>query len=176
MALEAAWRIQDLTENFVSAGQKKWVQIDVQTLLNDALGMADLLHHTRIETRLEQCEEHLSVSGNPVLLRESLTNIFSNAIQAVEEDGLVAVAASRDGGAVLLRISDNGMGIPKEVMEHIFEPFQTTKRGGTGLGLFASKNILEMHNGSVEVESEEGQGTTVTVRIPSFQGQNGANV
>ena len=173
IALEAAWHIQNLTENFVSAGQKRWVEIDVRTLVNDALGMAGLLHHTRVETRLEECDGGLKVSGNPVLLRESLTNIFSNAIEAVEEDGQVAVAASRDGGAVLLRISDNGRGITREMMEHIFEPFETSKPGGTGLGLFASKHILEMHNGSVEVESEEGSGTTVTVRIPSVQGQNG---
>ena len=173
IALKAAWHIQDSTENFLSVGQRGGVQIDVSTLLNDALGMAGILYPTKIETRLEQSEEGLSISGNPVLLRESLTNIFSNAIEATKENGLISVIVSLDEEVVLLRISDNGVGIPKEMMEHLFEPFQSTKPNGTGLGRFACKHILDMHNGSVEIENEEGQGTTVTVRIPAGPSQNG---
>ncbi|MBI4282544.1 MAG: HAMP domain-containing histidine kinase [Chloroflexi bacterium] len=174
IAMEATVRIQSLTENFISVGQKRWVPIDVPTLVNEALGMAGLLNHTRVETRLEYSEGLPQVSGNPVLLRESLTNVFSNALEAVEEDGLIAVAAFQDEGSVVVRISDNGVGIPREMKAHLFEPFRSSKPQGAGVGLFAAKHILEMHEGSVGIESEEGKGTTVTVRLPAVLARNGA--
>ena len=67
------------------------------------------------------------------------------------------------------------MGIPQEMKEHLFEPFYSSKLNGTGLGLFAAKHILEMHQGSVEVESTEGHGTSVTVTLPAVKhgNQNG---
>ncbi|MBF8267141.1 MAG: Histidine kinase protein [Dehalococcoidia bacterium] len=172
-AIEAAERIHSLTDNFISVGQKRWVPIRVSTLLDEALGMAGLLSHTRIETRLDYGEGLPRVSGNPVLLRESLTNIFSNALEALEKDGLITVVAFQDNGSVVVRISDNGVGIPRKIRDHLFEPFYSSKPRGTGVGLFASKHILEMHNGSVNIESEEGQGTTVTVRLPAILTQNG---
>ena len=102
-----------------------------------------------------------------MLLREAFSNIFSNAMEAMSEGGLINVAASRTNGTVVVRISDTGQGIPREIKEHLFEPFRSTKSHGSGLGLFAAKHILEMHQGTVEIDSEEGRGTTVTVSLPT---------
>ena len=74
-----------------------------------------------------------------------------------------------------MRISDDGVGIAQEKMARLFEPFRTTKPNGHGLGLFAAKHILEMHEGSVEVDSVEGQGTTVTLSFPGFAAPAGSN-
>ena len=173
IGLEAGWRIQELTETFTSIGRRKWVKLDISVVLNDAFGIAALAEPKRIETRWDYVDELPKIEGNPVLLREALSNIFSNAMEAVGDDGLIAIATSQSDGFVVIRILDNGEGISGEALVHLFEPFQSTKPGGRGLGLFAAKHILEMHRGSVDIRSEEGKGTTVTMRLPTILSENG---
>ena len=69
----------------------------------------------------------------------------------------------------VIATSADGDGIPERIMEHLFEPFQSTKDHGSGLGIFAAKHILEMHRGSMDIKSERGQGTTVTITLPVHQ-------
>ena len=166
-AADAGWRIQQLTQTFTSIGQQRWLQLDARELLDEAFGMAGLHSHKMIEIRRDYGESQLKVKGNPVLIREVLTNIFSNAMEAVENGNLITIGVSRVNGSVVLSIADTGVGIPKTRMGHLFEPFQSTKPNGYGLGLFAAKHILEMHKGSLEIESEEGVGTWVTVKLPA---------
>jgi signal transduction histidine kinase len=168
IALEAGWRIHQLTDSFTSIGQQQKLKLDVLELLSEALGTAGTRNPKRVETRWE-CDSGLpQVEGNPVLLKEALSNILANAIEAVAEGGRIAIAVSQVGGAIVTRISDNGPGIPQEHLAHLFEPFYTTKPGGQGLGLFAAKHILEMHGGSVDMETKEGEGTEVKVTLPAF--------
>ena len=167
IAIKEGWRIQELTQSFTSTAQAQSVPLDVSTLVNEAFGIAGLRNRKRIQTRTEYQEGLSKVGGNPVLLREAFSNIFSNAMEAMSEGGLINVAASRANGTVVVRISDTGQGIPMEIQEHLFEPFRSTKSHGSGLGLFATKHILEMHQGTVEIDSEEGRGTTVTVSLPT---------
>jgi signal transduction histidine kinase len=168
IAFEAAQRIHQLTDTFSSIGQQQRIKLDVLELVSDALGTAGTRNPKRTETSLECASGLPKVEGNPVLLREALSNILANAIEAVTEGGSIAIAVSQVGGAIVTRISDNGPGIPKEHLAHLFEPFYTTKPGGQGLGLFAAKHILEMHGGSVDVETKEGEGTEVKVTLPAF--------
>ena len=101
------------------------------------------------------------------MIREGLSNFFSNSLEAVEEGGLISIDVSTEGEFVAVSISDDGVGIPTEELEHLFAPFYTTKPQGQGLGLFAAKHIFEMHQGSVEIQSASGSGTTVIVKIPA---------
>ncbi len=166
IALEAGWRVQELTQTFTYIGRQEWVALDMRELLEEGLGMAGLKNSKRIETGWS-CDDALpKVQGNPVLIREALSNFFSNAMDAVEDGGRIGVEATRDGEYVVVKISDNGIGIPSGEMEHLFEPFHTTKPNGQGLGLFAAKHILEMHRGSVEMQSSLGVGSTVIVKLP----------
>ena len=174
-AMGAGLRIKELTNTFASIGQQKWVELDVCESLDEAFGMAGLRNRKRIETRREYEERVLKVNGNPVLIREAFSNIFSNSMEAVEDGGQIEVSATRVNGSVVVRISDDGVGIAQEKMARLFEPFRTTKPNGHGLGLFAAKHILEMHEGSVEVDSVEGQGTTVTLSLPGFAAPAGSN-
>ena len=80
----------------------------------------------------------------------------------------ITVVGSRDGGLNLFEVTDTGSGIPKHVLEHIFEPLYTTKAKGTGLGLGITADILTRHGGSIDVETELGVGTTFRVGIPVF--------
>ena len=174
-AVTAGWRIQELTQNFTSIGNQEPIEIDVGDLLTDAFGMAGIRNHRRIQARWRCQTELPKVAGNPVLLREALTNIFFNAMEAVSQDGKITTDATRVNGTIVIRISNDGSGIPEDVMDHLFEPFYSTKDEGSGLGLFAANHIVEMHRGSVSVHSEEGRGTSVTVTLPAQVSEGQAN-
>ena len=92
-------------------------------------------------------------------------------ILGVGEGGRIVTTTTRDNGYVLTRIADNGCGIPKEIMEQLFELCQSTKPNGSGLGLFAAKHIVEIHKGNLKGESEEGRETSVTIALPVHRPQ-----
>ena len=128
--------------------------------------MAGLRTSKRIETRWSCSDDLPKVQGNPILIREALSNFFSNALEAVEDGGQIGIDARLEDEFISVKISDNGVGIPPDVLKHLFQPFHTTKPNGQGLGLFASKHILEMHRGSVEIQSSKGSGSTVKIKLP----------
>jgi two-component system NtrC family sensor kinase len=101
-------------------------------------------------------------------LKQVWLNLFVNALQAMPRGGCLAVTTERRDGKVAVRIADTGVGIPPSVLPHIFEPFYTTKPvgQGTGLGLSVSLGIIQDHGGSIEVDSQEGKGSTCTVWLP----------
>ena len=166
VTLEAGWRMDELIQSFATMGQHRWIDLDIRHTLNEAWGMASLRSRKRIDTRRHYQNGLPSVRGNPVLIREAFFNLFSNAMDAVAEGGTIDVSAIPDNGTVTVRISDNGPGIPAEFKGHLFQPFHSTKPNGLGLGLFASRHILEMHQGTVEIDSPAGHGTSVTVILP----------
>jgi signal transduction histidine kinase len=102
-------------------------------------------------------------------LSQSLLNILINAFQAVGEQGQVRFAAHADDGDILINISDNGPGIPIEDLERVFEFYYTTKDEGTGLGLSIAQRIVHQHGGTLLVESGEGEGTQISIRLPGIQ-------
>jgi signal transduction histidine kinase len=101
-------------------------------------------------------------------LSEVFVNILQNAREAMGGKGLIKVSARYGGNFdVIVKIEDNGPGIPPEKLEKIFEPYFTTKEKGTGLGLAIVKHNTELYNGTVQVESELGKGTLFTIRLPA---------
>lgn len=101
-----------------------------------------------------------------------LSNLISNAIRYTPEKGSITVSAHREADYVCLRVSDTGLGIAPEDLERIFNRFYRVKNEqtryivGTGLGLPIVKGIIDAHNGRIEVESQQGQGSTFSVYIP----------
>ncbi|PXA04982.1 hypothetical protein DDZ13_03175 [Coraliomargarita sinensis] len=130
----------------------------------------------KVDLRVEhqnQLPKH--VIGDPVRLRQVITNLLSNALKFTEQGSIAirtAFAESDNGGAVNIRVIDTGIGIPEDKIEGLFEQFtqadsSTTRRfGGTGLGLAICKRIVEAMNGTIQVASEFGKGTTFTLSIP----------
>src|SRR5699024_4498678 len=102
----------------------------------------------------------------------AVSNLVENAIKYNHENGWVHVSLNADHKFFYLKVADSGMGIPKEAQEHIFERFYRVDKshsreiGGTGLGLAIARSAVIMHRGAIKVYSEEGEGTTFTVRIP----------
>jgi two-component system sensor histidine kinase HydH len=95
-----------------------------------------------------------------------LANLLSNAFWAVGPEGAVRIATAREDGRVLLRVEDNGRGMTPEVLEKVFTPYFTTRQDGTGLGLAIVQRIVEDHNGTIEIESSDQNGTSVTIFLP----------
>ena len=100
-------------------------------------------------------------------MTQVLLNLFQNAIGAMEGGGLLRISLDRfDESWVRIRIADTGIGIPKEEIQRVFDPYFTTRPSGTGLGLAIVHKIVEAHGGEVRIESEPGRGTTVTLLLP----------
>jgi signal transduction histidine kinase len=100
------------------------------------------------------------------LLKQALLNVVLNGAQAMADGGKLAVRLAEDGRMALLSIHDQGSGIPPEVRDKIFDLYFTTKKDGSGIGLAMTYRIVELHNGSIEVESSATHGTTFTLRFP----------
>ena len=119
-----------------------------------------------IEVQLDLQAQH-PVVANATELREVLTNLIFNAVDAMPQGGRITIATASDAQAVIVRVSDTGLGMSPEVRQRIFEPFFTTKKErGTGLGLSISYAIIKRHGGEITVESEPGRGSTFTIRLP----------
>lgn len=161
-------RIQDFARKQPS---RKFQMISVAELLKDVCEMS----RPRWEAGVEDSQIRMalvadcnaSVMGDPVELREVLVNMIYNAIDATSAGGEIRLGAQEMDGRVVLSISDTGTGMTPEVKSRLFDPFFTTKgKAGTGMGLAVSFGIIRRHNGAVEVESEQGRGTTFRVSLP----------
>jgi putative PEP-CTERM system histidine kinase len=104
---------------------------------------------------------------DPDQVQKVLVNLLLNANEAVGSDGAIEVTTEHSNGAVYLSVTDNGSGMSRDFIAlRLFRPFQTSKKYGLGIGLFQCKQIIEAHGGRIEVESEEGKGSTFRVVIP----------
>jgi CheY-like chemotaxis protein len=113
------------------------------------------------------------VSGDPERLQQIVWNLMSNAVKFTGSGGRVCISVSRVGAYVHIVVSDTGIGIPRTFLPHVFEPFRqadagmTRERGGLGLGLNITRQLVEMHGGTIEASSEgEGRGASFRVQLP----------
>jgi two-component system NtrC family sensor kinase len=113
------------------------------------------------------------VNGDKNQLQQVLVNLALNGCEAMADGGTLMISTRREDDQVVVRVTDTGSGIKREHLDQIFEPFFTTKPvgKGTGLGLSVSYGILRQHGGTLEVESEEGNGTTFTITLPGIRCQ-----
>jgi len=124
----------------------------------------------KMEVNLPQ--DPVFVNADQFLMRLALTNILSNAVKYSLGSGTLRVQLSKEEGRAILRVQDEGMGIPAEDLPHIFEKFYRSKQGpraaisGTGLGLHITKLIVDAHKGEISVSSQTGRGTTVSLVLP----------
>jgi two-component system phosphate regulon sensor histidine kinase PhoR len=112
------------------------------------------------------------VLADPIRINEVLNNLISNALKHTKSGGWVKISTSVQGTEMVTSVSDNGEGIPKEALPHLFTKFYRVPgsldkmKEGTGLGLFLAKSIIDMHKGRIWVESEVGKGSTFYFSIP----------
>jgi len=146
--------------------------------INEVLSQTMTLVRSQKEFHKITVEEKLGTNlpyilGDKNQLQQVFLNLSLNACEAMEKGGSLSITTSYSDGKVRIAFHDSGCGIKQEHMERIFDPFFTTKPvgKGTGLGLSVSYGIIEQHGGSIEVESEEGKGSTFTIILP-VEGRN----
>ena len=141
---------------------------ELHKLLEESLfALSPELESREIPVKLDLAPELPSLDLDPTQIKQALYNVIRNAYQAVDQgEGEITIQTHVTDYEVRLSISDNGSGISPETMGAMFEPFKTTKAEGTGLGMLIVRRILREHGGELEVESEEGVGTKVTLYFP----------
>jgi PAS domain S-box-containing protein len=140
---------------------------DIHHLLEETLAIAGLnIRDQRIHISFISAPDFPRVIGNCDQLRQVFLNLILNAIEAMPEGGTLTVRTIAGPTVALIEIQDTGIGIPVDIRPQLFEPFFTNKPNGTGLGLSISAHIITQHDGQIEVESAEGQGSTFRIALP----------
>ena len=151
-----AVNLNRLVKEVISLAQPKWKD---QAQLNGI--------NIKVETDLQNVPR---LAGNEAELREVLTNLIFNAVDAMPSDGTLTLRTRSDDQHVHLEVNDTGMGMTEEVLQRCLEPFFTTKGGkGTGLGLSMVFGIIQRHKGKIDIQSEVGRGTTFHIRLLPFK-------
>ncbi|MEW5895838.1 MAG: chemotaxis protein CheB [Candidatus Omnitrophota bacterium] len=131
----------------------------------------DILHsRSKAEVDIKenlQSIKDVFIDADPLQIKEVVDNILNNCYDAVQPiNGQIAVISEAGPNTVTLKFKDNGSGIEKNILEKVFDPFFTTKATGTGLGLAVVRQIVQMHNGTISIESQLGKGAAVTLVLP----------
>jgi signal transduction histidine kinase len=166
-------RLQDFTRKRNQTDDSHFEPLDVNLIVQDVVSYAS----TRIDKIRKQDGIQIQIDtelrdigridGNKTQLRSALLNLIFNAIDAMEIGGVINIWTQQLGSKLEVGISDTGVGMPKEVREKMFDPFFSTKgEKGNGLGLSEVYGIVNQHNGSIQVNSTPGEGTTISLFLP----------
>jgi signal transduction histidine kinase len=177
----AAWRLNMILEqidritgiiqallNMARPRESLRTSVDLSATLDTTLAfLTEKIKRRRVVVS-KNVAELPPITADPEKLQQLFLNLLINAVDAMPEGGPLSVTLSREGAFVVARVKDSGAGIPSNQIDSIFEPFYTTKPAGrgNGLGLVVVKGIMDEHNGTVDVHSEDGVGTEFTIRFP----------
>lgn len=163
-------QIEEILKEFLTLAKPQEIQlkkVNIQTIFNDVTILL------KSEANLRNVEIYQEFQPNlPQILcdmnqiKQVIINIIKNSIEAIPNGGFVKVEGYVEDGNLLMKIIDNGIGISKERIKRLGEPYYCNKEKGTGLGLMLCYKIIQQHNGSIIVKSKENHGTTVEVRLP----------
>lgn len=170
---EGVKRATDIVQSlshFSRTGDKLDEKCDMHEILKNCIAIVQArLRDKTIKLTTAFHANNPVISGNDGKLHQVFTNLLVNAEQAITEKGEITISTESNGQELLIKVEDTGEGIPEEIMNRISDPFFTTKDpgDGTGLGLFISYQIIDEHEGKIEVKSEVGQGTAFSVSLNS---------
>ncbi len=155
---------------FSSSQQEEVECIDVNEIVRDVLvGHQSLLDRSQVQLDCRLAERALHVNANAAPLAQVIGNLITNAVEAMEEHGILTVTTSLESkpARVKIMVRDTGPGLSPAIESKLFRPFSTTKSNGTGLGLALSKRLVEHYDGTIDLQSVSGQGVTVTILLPA---------
>ena len=162
---EVISRIRD----YVRSGASVTSEVDVRGLIEDAVQLTQPLWQAAGTSVKRELSQVPPVTGNAADLRRVFTNLIINSVQAMAKGGELTLGCEQEDRAVHAWIRDTGPGIPQEIRKQIFNPYFTTKPGGTGLGLSGAQKILLELGGNISFQSEPGRGTQFDLYIPRVQ-------
>jgi len=167
--------LEELVNNvlvFAKPVEPRIASTDLAKVLEQAITLSEkILHDKQIDIKLEVAEVPL-VNVDAAMITDAFVNVIRNAAEATEEKGYIRIYARSIGSqppSVLVVVEDNGCGIDDADMPHLFNPFFTKKKYGTGLGLSQVMKIVEVHQGKLEIISEKDKGTKVCITLPSSE-------
>jgi PAS domain S-box-containing protein len=145
--------------------------VPLRDILESSISIAWLNNRNKkIKLDADFGDEDNKIKGDLLLLQQVFVNLITNAIEAIEAKGNIVVSVRGFSKKVEVSITDDGIGMSPEILTTIFEPFFTTKSGGTGLGLPLVQKILQIHDATIKIISQEKRGTTFTVAFPLHRG------
>ncbi len=163
-------RLDVIVKQFLAAIRPTTPQLellDANRLLRESVRLLEPELRDReiaVEVDLSDAVPMIRLDGGQ--MKQAFYNLIKNAYQAIGKGGRLVIASALEEGGVVLRFTDDGCGISAEVMGGIFQPYMTTKSSGTGLGLLIVRRIVREHGGEIGVQSEEGEGTSISVHLP----------
>jgi two-component system, NtrC family, sensor kinase len=165
-------RLTAITEEYLRFARLPRPRLEREQINNIVAGVVEFqredLAMRGVKVEAELTDLLPAIAADEAQLRQALLNLMRNAADAMRGGGALTVATRRsDDGAVEVEVRDTGAGIPSEHLPRIFEPFFSTKDGGTGLGLALTQQIVAEHGGRIDVASSPGRGTTFTLRLPA---------
>ena len=169
--LEYIHALLDDLSRYQNAGQLSLVLTDLNACLNEIAGsFRPVLEYLEIEFETDIPDDLPNLSLDPLKIRQVFLNILRNAQESIDHpNGVIHFHAETTSQYVRISVCDNGCGMTSSQNARVFEPFITYKSGGTGLGLAVTREIIEAHHGSIEIESAPGTGSTFHVYIPLNQ-------
>ncbi len=163
-------RLEQIVEGFLRyAGRTDLhlADIDINELLNDMVDFyLPQAHSHSITIRQGLYKKPLICKVDVDMLKQVILNLFINAQQAMSEGGELIIRTSKQMENSVIEISDTGVGIAPDKLDSIFDAYYSSRREGTGLGLLTAKKIIDAHNGTINVESEVGKGTSFMIKLP----------
>jgi PAS domain S-box-containing protein len=167
--------LEELVNNvlvFAKPVEPKMAPVDLSKVLEQVLALAEKgIADKHIDVKIEK-DNVPQVTVDAAMITDAFLNIVRNAVDAVEAEGVIKIMVSNISGdypAVMVQIEDNGCGIDGEDMPHLYNPFFTRKKYGTGLGLSQVVKIIELHHGTIDITSEKGKGTKVNITLPCYE-------
>ena len=155
--------VSDL-QDFAKTPKPTLEQVAVEKIINEVILNMDIPDTIQVSLLLE--DGSLALNADPTYVKRILSNLISNAIQAMANGGTISIKVKRNIDKALLTVEDTGQGIPLEVRDKVFMPLITTKAKGQGFGLAIVKKLAEALNGNVTFESELGKGTRFNIELP----------
>ena len=162
-------RMNNLIQEILEFSRIRVPKVTKMRLRNLVDESSQLLEDALLGKEIEIFNEipaELAAYGDEERIKQVLINLIMNSIEAMGENGTIIINGEIDSEMAVVRISDDGVGMSEEVMEHIFDPFYSAKAKGTGLGLFVSYQIVKECNGDIHYESEYGKGTVAVLSLP----------
>lgn len=170
--LKESNRLDDILKsiiNFARPTEAPSGEVDLGAMVRQTLDLMRLgFEKQGVTVNLVLPPDLPKAKGNAETLKQCLLNLLRNALEAMPEGGALTVGVATRQGDLALSVADTGRGIPPENLPKVFNPFFSTKDKGSGLGLAMTKKILDELGGAVEIASEVGHGSTVTLVIPPF--------
>ena len=163
-------RLDRVVRNFLNFNRPVDVKLkkdDIQPVLQEVVALAQSeAHQHNVQILLHSGDNLPPIQLDPDLMKQCLLNIVLNGCQAMPKGGSLNISTALHNGSLELRVRDEGVGIPPESREKVFNLYYTTKENGSGIGLATVFKVVQLHNGEIEIDSDVGKGTTFTLKFP----------